>query len=389
MAAKRKKAPVADPEMDKFAKDVSKNCGEKAMVKGTATLGGYAEGCGHMIYGNRNCSKTTLSLLLVAAAQRKHPEGEAVWVDVEKKFDPKWAARLGVDLDRIQVVRPSTGEQAVDIIEAAMRVKKVVIVALDSIPSLLPFNILDKSAEDMTVGERARLVGLMCSKVQQAWIDEQGRDHYPTLLVINQFREAIGKMFGDTRVLPGGRFQEYMVDSMLELKCQEIMDKDPDSDLQAHLHNKHPFKFTKTKGGFSLKSGETIMVMDDSVREDGLKTGEFDDYLTVCTYAKKLGYITGGGASWRVATINPPGSETQSFTKRDTIIAFLKDNPQEFIRLKRLIILTQRIKSQLPPFPVDGYLLGAVDESEQAELLQIVEEVSGEGESSEAVEETA
>lgn len=374
-STKKAKAPS---ELGNLIDVVEKRMGQGAMVKGSsvpafthipmgcfllnlATLGGFQEGCGHMVYGNANCGKTTLLLQAVASAQRKHPEGMAVWVDVEKKFDKQWAEKHGVDLDRIYIVKPGSGEQAVDVIEGAARSLETCIIVLDSIPSLAPIKIIERSAEDMTVGERARLVGLLCSKLQQAWIDEGMRGHRFTFFAINQFREKIGVMFGDTRTLPGGRFQDYLMDSKLELKCKEVMGKDS-NEFQNHEANDHSFKFTKSKGGFSIKEGQFRMVMDDSSREDNLATGSYDDFKTVATYAKKRGIISGGGASWRIRGL--PKEDGTAFGKLDEILDFLKTHPEEDRLLRCALIVAQRRESRLQDLPPDGYLLGWVSEED-------------------------
>jgi recombination protein RecA len=165
-----------------------------------AMVGGYAEGCGHMVYGVEGCSKTTLCMIASARLQDKYPTGHVGWVDTEKKFDTLWAAKLGMDLDRTIVVKPRTGEHAVDIMEALARTEQIKGLVLDSIPSLAPMSVIQKSAEDPTVAARARLVGLLCSKLQQAWIDEAMRGHKFTFWAINQFREKIGCVAPETVV---------------------------------------------------------------------------------------------------------------------------------------------------------------------------------------------
>lgn len=348
-----------------------------------ASLGGYPENCGHMVYGMENCGKTTLCLKTAAAAQQKYPDGWVVWVDVEKKFDPLWAKRHGINLDRIRIVRPGTGEKAVDIIEGACRAREVVLVVLDSIPGLLPFNILEKSAEDKTMAERARLVGLLCSKLQQAWIDEHQRDHKFTFLCINQYREKIGAFSphgGTPTTLPGGRFQHYMVDTKLELRCQQILEDR--GGFQTHIQNDHAFKFSKSKCGFSIKQGEFVMVMDDNGREDNLDTGDYDDFKTLVTYAKKMGVISGGGTRWKLLDPHSPTNVAHPiFPNLEAIMRELQSNPRRNISTRQLCIMIKRVQTKLPALPPDRFLLKPVtlDEAERleglaGELYQVEEE---------------
>ncbi len=371
-------------ELDVLMDDISKKMGEGVATVASkvprfihiptgcflldyAMAGGYAEGCGHMVYGMEGSSKTTLCHIACARLQEKYPDGHIAWIDTEKKFDPEWAKKLGMDLERTVVIKPRTGEHAVDVIEAMARAMQVKGIVLDSIPSLAPMKIITKSAEDPTVAERARLVGLLCSKLQQAWIDEAMRGHRFTFWCVNQFREKVGGfMMGDTRTLPGGRFQNYMVDTKLEMKCKEEM-KNLDGQ-ERHVANNHVFKFTKTKGAFSIKSGEFVMVMDDTGREDRLQTGDFDDFKTVVTFAKRRGFVTGGGSTWRLA-----GSD-EKYNTLEAVANQLRDNEQDDKRIRRLLIMAQRCDSKLPALPRDNYLYGTVSRKEVSELVKLMTE---------------
>jgi len=369
-------------ELDALMDDISKKMGEGVATVASkvprfihiptgcflldyAMAGGYAEGCGHMVYGMEGSSKTTLCHIACARLQDKYPDGHIAWIDTEKKFDPEWAKKLGMDLERTVVIKPRTGEHAVDVIEAMARAMQVKGIVLDSIPSLAPMKIITKSSEDPTVAERARLVGLLCSKLQQAWIDEAMRGHRFTFWCINQFRSSIS-MYGDPRVLPGGRFQNYMVDTKLELKCKEEL-KSVDGQ-ERHLQNDHVFKFTKTKGAFSIKSGEFVMVMDATGREDRLQTGDFDDFKTVVTFAKRRGFVAGGGSTWRLA-----GSE-EKYNTLEAIANQLRDNAEDDKRIRRLLIMAQRCDSKLPALPRDNYLYGTVSRKEVSELVKLMTE---------------
>lgn len=378
---KAKETPAR--EIDVLMKDIAARMGDGIVQKGScvqrftyipigcflidlAMAGGFAEGCGHMIYGEEGCGKSTWWILVAAALQRKYPKGIIIWVDVEKKFDPEWASKLGVDLDRIMVVKPRTGEHAVDIIEASARSIEVVGIFLDSIPALAPMKIIQNSADDPTVAVRARLVGLLCSKIQQAWIDEGLRGHKFSFFCVNQFREKIGVMHGDPRTLPGGRYQHYLVDSKLYLRKKEILVNEEGQ--ERHTLNEHVFKFTKTKGIFSIKQGECVMVMDDTNRKDGMETGSFDDYVTVATYAKRRNIITGGGASWFIYGVNAGEGVRRKFGCLDDVTNFLKETPAQFLRLKQMLIIIQRRESALPDLPPDRFMLDWVTEEQGTAL---------------------
>lgn len=134
-------------------------------------------------------------------------------------------------------------------------------------------------------------------------------------------------------------------------------------DNDTHLANEHAFDVDKLKGGSSLKQGEFKLVCSDEYKmsdADGdmpdipLPAGTIDDYKTVITYAKRMGFITGGGQAWSVDEIDG------KFKKLEGIVNFLVENPDEFLILKRKMIGLKRKENGLPSIPNDGYLLGKV-----------------------------
>ena len=379
---KAKTAPKT--EMDKAIADIEKSRGENTVVGGDtirgfrhvstgsflldyALLGGLPEGNGTMIYGHESVSKTTMCYKLIAGHQRKYKDADmgqiCVFVDLEGKYNAEWAEALGVDLSRLKVVRPGLGEDAVDIIEVMMSAKECGLLAMDSIAAINPKVILENSAIDPTVGRRASLVGLLCSKLQQVWIDEAKRGHHPTFLCTNQWREKIGVQFGDPRTLPGGRYQQFMVNTKFELKSKEIKGgrtelgavttkKTEIADgIERHLMNTLTFNLPKRKHGFSIWQGDMDMVMDDPQHPNGLKTGEFDDARVAATYAKRDGIITGGGGAFKIDGLD------EKFRTLDDIVIFLYENPREYLILKQTIIAKHRESVGLPPVPKDNYLL--------------------------------
>jgi recombination protein RecA len=316
-----------------------------------ALLGGVVEGLASMMYGWESSGKSTVCLRLVANKQKKHPKKTVVWVDTEGTFDKTWAEKHGIDLAKLTICTPSSGEQAVDMVDALSTAKEVSMVVLDSIPATVPSEILEKSAQDETISKLARLMGKLCSKLQMNRIKERRRGHHVDMVFINQFRMNVGAMYGDPRVLPGGKQINFFCSTKVELKAKEITGAD-DYGNKIALRNAHTFKISKTKSGSSIRDGEFEMTTDPS---DPLGLGVIDDYKTVASFAKKMGYITGGGASWKIYGVD------NTFRKLDDIRQFLIDTPEEYLRLKQLLIAKQREMRELPPIPSDGYLLGKVD----------------------------
>lgn len=317
-----------------------------------ALMGGIPEGYATMLYGYESCGKTTLLKKIVGCFQQKHPDKKTVWVDTEGLFDKGWAETLGCDTSKVLVARPDTGNEAVDIIEAVMGAWETGLVVLDSVPACVPKQVIDASAEDDTMGKLAQLMGKMCSKITVSWNRERKRNHWVTFLYTNQFRSKLGFVLGDPRTLPGGRQINHLPSTKLELKGKEVMGKDKYGSEVIEA-NEHAFKVVKAKHGVSVRNGEFKMIHNPD-SDTGIPQGGWDDYKTLCVYAKRMGLVTGGGSSWYIQ-----GVDTK-FPNLTTLHTHLKDNNEANLRLRQATISMQRKAMGLPVTPPDGYLLGPI-----------------------------
>ena len=353
-------------EIDKVISQVKKSKGDQAILNGSSMpisnhiptgsfmldfglLGGVAEGYATMLYGVESSGKTAIAKKIAGQFQKKYPDKKVAWVDVEGMFDADWATKLGANTDDMVVSRPETGQEAVDVMEAMMHPVEVGLVVLDSIPACTPYKVLDKSSEDLTMGELARLMGIMCSKIIMAWNKERKRNHWVTVILMNQYRYKIGVMFGDPRTLPGGRQINHMPSTKVELKNKEVMGVDRHNN-EVVEYNEHEFKLTKTKHGSSIKQGQFKLTINPD-NEKGYNTGQCMDTTTVCTYAKKMGLVTGGGSNWRIEGVD------EKFRTLADIEQYLFDNEDVYVWLKKAIIGMQREEKGLPRIPPDGFLL--------------------------------
>lgn len=359
--------PTGGTELEQVLADIAKTKGAAAVMPASqipvanhiptgsflldfALLGGIPEGYVSMFYGLESSGKTTMIKKIVGEFQKKHPSKVAAWVDAEGMFDKDWATKLGVDVEKLLVSRPDTGQEAVDVMEAMMGAWEVGLIVLDSIPACVPKKILENSAEDLTMSELARLMGIFCSKVAMSFSAERKRGHHVTVLLVNQFRAKIGVMFGDPRTLPGGRQINHLPSTKVEIRNLEELGKDR-HDNEVVEYNGHTFKITKSKHGSSIKNGEFRMVINPDNKE-GLPQGTINDTDTLCAYAKKMGFITGGGSSWVIAGVD------QKFRKLDEIRAYLRGTEGAEMLLRQTVIAAQREAKGLPALPPDGYLSG-------------------------------
>ena len=150
------------------------------------------------IYGAESSGKTTIALQAVAQAQKNG--GHALFVDAEHALDLEYAKTLGVDIDRLYVSQPTTGEEALEIMDAMIKSGAMDIVVLDSVAALVPKAEIEGDMGDSHVGLQARMMSQALRKLGGTVNKTK-----TAVIFINQIREKIGVMFGNPETTPGGR----------------------------------------------------------------------------------------------------------------------------------------------------------------------------------------
>jgi recombination protein RecA len=344
--------PQDDPESEIFgiAKQVAKMYGDDVVTSARtipafkhipfgilpldfALGGGIPEGLCTMIFGWASGGKTTITLRAIAGAQVKHPDKVCIFVDAEGTFDPEWAQMHGVDLDRLLVIHPSSGEQAADLTCSYLQAKEVALVALDSLPALVPMKELDKSMEDATVGGSSQLIGRFLRKANHTMTEARKRGLWPTLILINQWRYKIGVMHGDPRVLPGGQAINYVASIKLEVMNKEKSGASEGDTGAVVKINEHAFRIHKNKIINGARDGEFQMIRDPG---NPLGEGFIDDGKSTVNLCKRLGLVTGGGQAWRCQGVD------ETFRKLDDMVDYFYMNADVYERVKRELISEQR-----------------------------------------------
>ena len=165
-------------------------------------IGGVPRGRVTEIFGPESSGKTTLSLEVVANAQKNG--GIAAFIDAEHALDPTYAKKLGVDVDALLVSQPDTGEQALEIAELLVRSNAVDVIVIDSVAALVPRAEIEGEMGDSHMGLQARLMSQALRKLTAVI----GRSR-TVMIFINQIREKIGVMFGSPETTPGGRALKF------------------------------------------------------------------------------------------------------------------------------------------------------------------------------------
>src|SRR6202142_3694081 len=165
-------------------------------------VGGVPRGRVIEIFGPESSGKTTITLQIIAEAQKAG--GLAAFVDAEHALDPAYAKKLGVDIDNLLISQPDYGEQALEIVEALVRSGAIDVLVVDSVAALVPKAELDGEMGDSHMGLQARLMSQALRKLTGTVSKSR-----TCLIFINQIREKIGVMFGNPETTTGGRALKF------------------------------------------------------------------------------------------------------------------------------------------------------------------------------------
>ncbi|MGZ7030221.1 MAG: recombinase RecA [Terriglobales bacterium] len=174
-------------------------------------VGGVPRGRVVEIFGPESSGKTTIALQVIAEAQKTG--GMAAFVDAEHALDPKYAKKLGVDVDNLLVSQPDYGEQALEITEALVRSGAIDVLVVDSVAALVPKAELDGEMGDSHMGLQARLMSQALRKLTGTVSKSR-----TCLIFINQIREKIGVMFGNPETTTGGRALKFYSSVRIDIR---------------------------------------------------------------------------------------------------------------------------------------------------------------------------
>jgi len=182
-------------------------------------VGGFPRGRVIEIYGPESGGKTTLTLHVIAEAQKLG--GQAAFIDAEHALDPAYARKLGVDVDNLLVSQPDNGEQALEIAETLIRSGGVDVVVVDSVAALVPKAELEGEMGEPQMGLQARLMSQALRKLTAIVSKSK-----TCLIFINQIREKIGVMFGNPETTTGGRALKFYASMRVDIRRIQAIKED-------------------------------------------------------------------------------------------------------------------------------------------------------------------
>jgi recombination protein RecA len=264
-------------------------------------IGGLPQGRIIEIYGPESSGKTTLTLHVVAEAQKKG--GVCAFVDAEHALDPQYAKKLGVNLDELLISQPDTGEQALEIVDTLVRSGAVSLIVVDSVAALVPKSEIEGDMGDMQMGSQARLMSQAMRKLTASI----GRSNC-MVIFINQIRMKIGVMFGSPETTTGGNALKFYASVRLDIRrTGAIKDRDE------VIGNATRVKVVKNKVSPPFKEVEFDIMYGEGIS----KVGELVDIGVKAGVVEK----SGSWYSYKDERIGQGRENAKSFLKQNPSIA--------------------------------------------------------------------
>jgi len=262
-------------------------------------VGGLPRGRIIEVFGPESSGKTTLTLHVIAEAQKKN--GICAFIDAEHAMDPEYAKRLGVKTDELLISQPDTGEQALEIVESLVRSGKMDVVVIDSVAALTPKDEIEGDMGAHHVGKQARLMSQALRKLTAIVARSK-----TIVIFINQIRMQIGVMFGNPETTPGGKALKFYTSVRLDIRRIAQIKKGDEV-----MGGRVRVKVVKNKVAAPFRQTEFDLMYNEGISRQG----------EIIALGETMGLISKSGSSYKYG-------ETPLGRGYDATRQFLKENPK-------------------------------------------------------------
>lgn len=298
-------------------------------------IGGLPRGRIVEIYGPESSGKTTLTLQVIAEAQRMG--GTCAFIDAEHALDPIYAAKLGVKVEDLIISQPDTGEQALEVTDMLVRSGAVDVLVIDSVAALTPRAEIEGEMGDHHVGLQARLMSQALRK-----ITGNIKNANCLVIFINQIRMKIGVMFGNPETTTGGNALKFYASVRLDIRRTGAV-----KEGEEVVGSETRVKVVKNKVAPPFKQAEFQILYGTGINRMG----------EVVDYGVKLGMIDKAGA-WYSYQGNKIGQG------KNNVMKYLQENP---VIAKEL---EQKVRKELLESPTLSLSAGGAETADEAELSE-------------------